>query len=329
MKKKKKTRAAKPTDAPLDVVIIGGGAAGLGAALVLGRCLRKVLVCDSGAPRNAPARIFNGYLSRDGSTPAEFLAIAREQMQRYDTVEIRKAKVVDVKPGKDRFTTILESGDRVVSRTVLLATGLVDELPKIENFKDFYGKTAHNCPYCDGWEVRGQPLAVTGGTQSAADLAIELLLWSKDVVLCPNEKIAYDKKTHETLKRVGIRVVETPIKRLEGNDGELAGIRFEDDSFLPRAALFFSPHQSPRSPLAEKLGCDFCEEDSCIQCTTGLTVTSVPGVYAAGNCTKGVQLVIAAVSDGMQAAFAINNDLIEADAASGALRHAADDVTPA
>ena len=312
----------------LDTIIIGGGPAGLSAALVLGRCLRNVVVCDAGHPRNEPARIFNGYLSRDGSTPAEFLAISRKQLGRYETVQLREGMVTDVVRGDGEFTAILQSGERLTARTLLIATGLVDELPQIENFLQFYGKTAHSCPYCDGWEVRGQPIAVLGETQEAADLAIELLLWSPDIVLCTNAAaVSYDKKTAQTIDRVGVKIVTKCIARLEGTDGDLEGIRFTDDTFLPRKALFFSPGQFQRSPLAEKLGCDFCSEDGCIDCGEN-TATNVPGVYAAGNCSKGVQLVIAAVAEGMQAAFAINTALLDADAASGTLRHAADGQTP-
>jgi hypothetical protein len=178
---------SRPSDAEvLDAIIIGGGPAGLSAALVLGRCLRRVLVCDAGHPRNEPARIFNGFLSRDGSTPAEFLQICRDQLRRYETIEFRKVKVVDVEREDCRFTAILETGERVAGRMLLLATGLVDELPQIENFRQFYGSTVHNCPYCDGWECRNQPIAVIGGNQDSVDLAIELLLWSKDLVLCTN-----------------------------------------------------------------------------------------------------------------------------------------------
>jgi thioredoxin reductase len=311
--------AVKPL---LDTIIVGGGPAGLSAALVLGRCLRRVLVCDAGHPRNEPAKIFNGYLSRDGSTPAEFLAISREQLRRYETVELRQTVVTEVERGEGQFTAVLESGERLSARTLLIATGLVDELPQFENFREFYGKTAHSCPYCDGWEVRGQPLVVTGATQEAADLAIELLLWSRDIVLCTDSAaISYDDKARQTMDRLGIRIIEKRITRLEGKDGELHGLRFADDTFLQRQALFFSPGQVQRSPLAEKLGCDFCPQDDCIECGED-TATSVPGVYAAGNCSKGVQLVAAAVAEGMQAAFAINNALLEEDTASGELGQA-------
>jgi len=302
----------------LDAIVIGGGPAGLSAALVLGRCLRRVLVCDAGHPRNEPARIFNGFLSRDGSTPAEFLQICRDQLRRYETIEFRKVKVVDVEREDCRFTAILETGERVAGRMLLLATGLVDELPQIENFRQFYGSTVHSCPYCDGWECRGQPIAVIGCNQESLDLAIELLLWSKDLVLCTNGALTVDRKAVETIKRLGIRIIETPIALLEGAGDTLEGIRFTDGSFLPRSALFFSPGQYQRSPLGAKLGCEFCE-DNCIQCGEN-TATNIPGVYAAGNASRGVQLVIAAAAEGMQAAFAINSALLDADAASNALR---------
>jgi thioredoxin reductase len=314
----------------LDVIVVGGGPAGLSAALVLGRCLRRVLVCDAGNPRNRSARIFNGYLSRDGSTPGEFLEVSRAQLQRYrETVELRTVKVTEVERGEGRFTVTLETGEHFDTRMLLLASGLVDELPQIENLREFYGRSVHSCPYCDGWEVRGRSLAVAGGNQQAADLAIELLLWSKDVVLCANGPLACDGKTRDTLERLDLRVIETAIARLEGTDGELAGVRFADGSYLPRAALFFSPGQHQRSPFAEQLGLDVCEQDNCIQCGEGTATTNVPGVYAAGNCTRGIQLVIGAVAEGMQAAFAINNALLEADADSGALKHTADAVVPA
>jgi thioredoxin reductase len=303
----------------LDVIVVGGGPAGLSAALVLGRCLRHVLVCDAGHPRNEPARIFNGFLSRDGSSPAEFLQICRNQLGRYETIEFRRVKVVDVERQDCRFTAILETGERVTGRMLLLATGLVDELPEIENFRQFYGSTVHNCPYCDGWECRDQPIAVIGGNQDSVDLAIELLLWSKDLVLCTNGPLTSDHKTLETIRRLDIRVLEMPISRLEGDGDKLEGIRFADGKFLPRSALFFSPGQYQRSHLAERLGCEFCEETNCIQCGKN-AATNIPGVYAAGNASRGVQLVIAAAAEGMEAAFAINNALLEADAASNALR---------
>ena len=301
-----------------DVVIVGGGAAGMSAALMLGRCLRNVLVCDAGKPRNAPARTFNGYLSRDGSTPAEFMQICREQLRRYETVEFRQEAVRSASRGERGFTITLESGESIDTRILLLATGLVDELPKIQNIDRFYGKTVHSCPYCDGWEHRGEALVVAGGNQDAADLAIEMLLWNKDVILCSNGPLECDEKARFHLKRGNIRVIETAIVGLEGAGDKLQGVSFGDGSFLPRDVLYFSPIQHQRSPLAEQLGCEFSSEDNCVKCGADCR-TGVPGLYAAGNVSRGVQLVIAAAAEGTLAAVAINNALLEADAEAGSL----------
>lgn len=297
----------------LEVVIVGGGPAGLSAALVLGRCLRHVVVLDAGEPRNAPARVFNGYLSRDGSTPGEFLQISREQLRRYETVQLRKAKVTGAQRGDGSFAVRLENGEVIESRTLLLATGVVDELPAIEGFRRFYGASAHSCPLCDGWEHRGDSLVVTGGDQGAADLAVEMLLWNKDVILCSNGPLQCDSKTRRQLERGGVRVIATPIARLEGEGDALGGVRFTDGTFIARTVLFFSPAQHQKSPLAEQLGCEFCNVDGCIQCDEK-AATCVAGLYAAGNASKGVQMVIAAAAEGALAAVAINNALLEADA---------------
>lgn len=248
--------------------------------------------------------------------PRSFLKIGREQLARYDTIEIRSAKVIGAERGECCFTATVESGEQFSSRMLLLATGLVDELPKIQGFQQFYGVTAHSCPYCDGWEHRDQPLAVLGCSKDAADLALELLLWSKNVILCTNGAPECGRDVLDPMKRNGVRIIDTPIKRLEGKGDRLERIRFEDDTELARTAVFFSPGQHQRSHLAEQLGCEFCEADGCIQCGEN-TATNIPGLYAAGNATRGVQLVIAAAAKGMQAAFAINTALLEDDAERG------------
>src|SRR5690242_9270431 len=150
------TEASADPKEILDVIIVGGGPAGLSAALILGRCRRRAVVFDFGEPRNARSRALHGYLTRDGIAPSEFLKIGREQLAPYDTIEFRPGKVAHVKREEGCFTAILESGERVSARTLLLASGVVDELPQIAGFRQFYGVSAHTCPFCDGWEHRDQ-----------------------------------------------------------------------------------------------------------------------------------------------------------------------------
>src|ERR1044072_4531742 len=164
-----------------DVIIVGAGPAGLSAAQILGRCRRDVLVCDAGHPRNAASHALHGYLTRDGLAPAEFLRIARDELQRYETVELRQAEVVDADAVADGFAVKLASGETLKSRKLLLATGVRDELPNIDGVSEFYGPSVFHCPYCDGWEPRDQPLAVSGRGENGSGLALELLLWSRNL----------------------------------------------------------------------------------------------------------------------------------------------------
>jgi thioredoxin reductase len=310
---------ADPGPELLDVVIVGGGPAGLSAALMLGRCRRRVLVCDAGHPRNEASEAMHGFLSRDGMHPAEFLKVSREQLARYDTVQQRSVRVADVERGQDQFTTILESGERVLSRMLLLATGLIDVLPEIEGFRQFWGKSIHVCPYCDGWEHRDQPIAVLGSCDLSGCLALELLLWTKDLTLCTNGQLACKGETRAQLRKNSVRVDERPVARFEGTGTQVERIRFADGEAVECKAVFFSPQQHQRSALAEKLGCEFCDEDGCISCSE-FAHTSVPGVFAAGNASRGIQLVIAAAAEGAHAAFAINDALLEEDAKRGVLK---------
>lgn len=294
-----------------DVVVVGAGPAGLSAALVLGRCRRRVLVCDAGQPRNAASTALHGYLSRDGIHPAELLRLGREELRRYDTIEVRHVEVRDAWSARDShgFEVALADGSLAPCRKLLLATGVVDQLPDIEGIRAFYGRSVFHCPYCDGWEVRDQPLAIYGRGEGGKGLALELTAWSRDLVLCTDGPADIEAEDLKRLTRQGIAVHQERIARLEGTDGVLERIVFADGAVLLRRALFFSTGQHERSPLAERLGCAFTEHGTVR--TGEYETTNVPGLYVAGDASRRVQMVIVAAAEGAQAAFAINTALLK------------------
>lgn len=298
-----------------DAVIVGAGPAGLSAALILGRCSRHVLVGDRGGQRNRWARQQNGFLSRDGIDPAEFRRIACEQMAKYETVEIRDVAVAEVERREDRYAAALADGTRVVARKLLLATGVLDELPPIPGFEAFYGKSAHHCPYCDGWDWRDQPLAVYGRGEEGKGMALELTGWSRDLVLCTDGPAEISPHDRERLARNGIGLREERITGLEGTDGMLERIRFETGEVLPRRALFFNTGSHQASDLARQLGCPLTRKGSVE--TSSYEQTAIPGLYVAGDASRHVQLSVVAAAEGAMAAFAINTELLKEELHAG------------
>lgn len=295
----------------LDVIIVGAGPAGLSAALVLGRCQRRVLICDAGHPRNASSHALHGFLTRDGTDPAEFLRLGREQLVPYETVELRQTNVTDARRLTNSFEITLSNGERISSRKLLLATGVVDEIPSIEGISELYGRSVFHCPYCDGWEMRDQPLAVYGRGESGSGLSLELLLWSRDLVLCTDGPSELSQEQIERLTVHDIALREDRIVRLEGSEGNLDRIVFATGEPLARRAMFFSTGNKQSSNLAEKLGCKFTEQ-GCVD-TGDYETTNVPGLYVAGDASRLVQFVIVAASEGAQAAVAINKELMKED----------------
>jgi thioredoxin reductase len=294
-----------------DVLVVGGGPAGLSAALILGRCLRHVLVCDNGQPRNTRAPGVNGFLTRDGVAPAELRRLAREQLARYETVELRDVEVTDIvcQPEMGFFAT-LSDGTRLHARYVLLATGVRDELPQLPGFDELYGKGVFHCPYCDGWELRGQPLAAFGRGRAGEKLALELTAWSDDVVLLTDGKARLSQRDRERLTRASVVVREDRVAALEGS-GSLERVRFADGSALERRGLFFANKPVQRSSLAERLGCRFTRKGAV---STGeFEMSIVPGVFVVGDASHDVQMAIVAAAEGARAAFSINQALIRED----------------
>jgi thioredoxin reductase len=295
----------------LDCIIVGGGPAGLSAALILGRARRRVLVVDAGSPRNHCSASMHGYLTRDGLSPAEFLRISREQLRPYETVEVRDGEVDSARKAGDGFAVQLKDGSGMSARTLLLATGVVDQVPIIDGIERFYGRSVHHCPYCDGWEHRDQPVAVYGCGDKAAKYALSLTVWTADIVLCTDGSPAIETEVVEQLLEHGILIQPERIVRLEGTGDRLERLVFADGSVLPRSAMFFCTSQRQRSGLAADLGCRFTEDGAV---ATGRSEgTNVPGLFVAGDASRDAQLVIVAASEGAQAAVTINNLLTRLD----------------
>jgi thioredoxin reductase len=290
-----------------DVVVVGAGAAGLSAALVLGRARRPVAVVDAGAPRNAPATHMQGFLSRDGMAPGDFLAAARAEVLRYG-VELVEDRVVEVGPG---LVLRLASGRRLGGRRLLLATGAADELPDIPGARERWGRDFLHCPYCHGWEVRDRPIGVLGTDPGSAAHAHLLRQWSADLVFFPHTQ-TLTAGERAGLEVRGIRVVEGRVASLSIVDDRLHGVRLADGREIPREAVFMRPTLRPHADgLAASLGCDL--DDAGFVRADEMGRTSVAGVWVAGNAANPRAQVITAAGEGSAAAIAINTDLVEED----------------
>jgi thioredoxin reductase len=293
-----------------ETIIIGGGPSGLSAALVLGRCRRRVLIIDSGRYRNERSGVLHCLLGNDGIAPAELLERSRRQLARYQTVTYARGRVSGVLKHADSFTVQYEDGREASCRTVLVATGVVDELPPLAGIEELFGRSVHVCPYCDGWEHRDAPVAVYGQGSKGAGLALLLRQWTDDLVLCTHGPAQLSVGGSRMLQQRNIVVREESISRLEGNEGCLRAIHFANGESLPRQALFFNTGQHPRSALLQSIGCAFAEKG--VLCDEDGS-TSVAGVYVAGDVSRDVQLVVIATAEGARAALAINKALLRAD----------------
>ena len=293
-----------------DVIIIGGGAAGLSAALVLSRARRTVLVVDAGNPRNAPAAHMHGYLSRDGMRPTDLLATGREEVTSYGG-EIADGVVTDVVIDGVGFTILLSGGERISARRVLVTTGLRDELPGTPGLRDRWARDVLHCPYCHGHEVRDRRLGVIGGTPGAVRYAQIVRQWTHDLIyFTSTDTLTAADRTQ--LHARNIAVVEGTINQLVINDeDELRGVQMRDGCVIPVDALFVPPRFVPNSALLGGLGCDVDTDGWVSVDPSGRT--SVPGVWAAGNIVDPRAQVITAAGAGSAAAIAINADLVEED----------------
>src|SRR6476469_1030643 len=297
-----------------DVVIVGAGAAGLNAALLLARARRQVAVVDSGQPRNAPAAHMHGFLTRDGISPADFLEAGRAEVLGYGARLIDG--LVDTVAGSagGSFTVRMGSGETLYARSILVATGLHDELPDVPGVRERWGRDVVHCPYCHGYEFRDQSIGVLGTSPGAVFHAQLIRQWSADAVLFAHTLDLSTEDRDRPAPR-GVSVVDGPVARVIVDDDAVRGVELAEGATVARSAVFVVPRMVPNDSLLTDLGC--AVENGWVSVDRA-GATSVPGVYAAGNVTDPRAQVVTAAGVGSAAGFAINLDLVDKDIA-GAL----------
>ncbi len=296
-----------PLPSIFDAIVVGGGPAGLSAALLLGRCRRAVAVIDEGHPRNEKSPRVNCFLGLPASSALELLETGRSQLADHPNVNFLTGRVEDVACQAPEFRVFLKGNAELRSRSLIIATGLIDRLPEIEGIRECYGKSVFTCPYCDGWENSDRCLGVMGSGDDAVGMAIELRLWSERVSLFVTGQMPGESARHR-LEARGIEVHEVPVAGLSHDDGELAGVQLEDGSFIECSALFLVTPQFQDNDFMQRSGCRLTDDSQTESDESG--ATRVPGLYVAGNAKRGLQLAMVAAADGLKCAAAANEWLL-------------------
>ncbi|AFM17996.1 thioredoxin reductase [Mycolicibacterium chubuense NBB4] len=295
-------------DTQWDCVVVGGGAAGLSAALVLGRARRRTLVVDAGEQSNLAAHGIGGLLGFDGAAPAQLYAQGRAELTRYPSVDSRQGEITSATPHEGGFTLGFAGGDREVTRRILLATGMRYDLPAVPGLDALWGRSVFACPFCHGWEVRDRPLAVLARGERAVHMALLLSGWSDDVVVLTDGPAEFAAGDRGRLTAAGIAVDERAVTALESSDGELDAVVFADGSRCPRRGLLVAATLRQRSGLAAQLGVQFVAagpvSPEAVE-VDAMYRTSVPGVFAAGDICAQMPQVASAIAAGSAAATSV------------------------
>ncbi|MBT2389746.1 NAD(P)/FAD-dependent oxidoreductase [Streptomyces sp. ISL-1] len=321
----KKNLAEVDVDVDVDVVIVGGGVAGLSGALTLARSRRSVLVVDSGEPRNAPASGVHGFLSRDGVAPRELLRAGSEEVTGYGG-RIVPDRAVAARRDGERFIVDTAGGRSYTARRLLVTTGLVDVLPDIPGLRERWGRDVLHCPYCHGWEVRDEPIGVLAGGPRAVHQALLFRQLSPEVTFFLHTADDPGEEQWEQLAARGVAVVDGEVVALEISDDRLSGVRLASGQRVPVRALAVGPRFEARSGVLAGLGLTAVEHPwgvgSYVE-SDASGLTGAAGVWAAGNVTDLMGGVPASAASGMQAAAAINADLVAADTDAAVARRKA------
>ncbi len=292
-----------------DVIIIGGGPAGLNAAVVLGRCNRKVLLFDHGKQRNRHSHGMHNFLTRDDISPAEFLKISFKELKKYGVKRLH-AEIIHAKKNTEEIFVVKDSKGKIYhSKKLMLATGLTDILPDIKGAKQLYGTSMFHCPYCDGWENNNKETGVYSQSRSGIDLALTLTSWSKKITLYTNGKKYVREKDEKLFVKKNIAVAYKPIHSFESTAGQIKNIVFENGEKSACEALFFSNGYDVQCHLVESLSCKTGKNKIAI--TNKLQQTNIAGLYVAGDISKDIHFVVVAAAEGAKAAVYINKELLE------------------
>jgi thioredoxin reductase len=294
-----------------DVLIVGGGAAGLSAALILGRARRTVLLIDDARPRNSVVEFSHGFLTRDGISPAELIRMGRADLSAYPTVELMNDSALSVTSGAETFALSVASGATVVGKRLLMATGVFDQLPKVDGLAERWGKSIFVCPFCDGWEVQDQRIAVYGKGRDAVELAQEIHGWTTDLIICVQRDDLTDQdrlwiSAAGALLRVGT------LRALFGPNVSPMKMLFENGDEESCDALFISAPLRQHSPLFAALGCEISSDGSVV--VDSHSLTTVAGCYAAGDAVTARHQIVISAASGAAAAISLNSSLLEAEA---------------
>ena len=290
-----------------DAIIVGGGPAGLNAAIVLGRCRRNVLLFDTGRQRNRFSHGIHNYLTRDGLLPADFLKIAYKEIKKYGVV-VNFVEIVHAEKLQTGIFLVKDKqGKKFYSKKLLLATGLRDNIPPVEGFMDFYGRSVFHCPYCDGWEVSNKSIGVYAKNKNGFELAVSMLTWSSKVTLYTDGKVYLKQLEKEALERKGIRVVNEKILKLEGKKGQLENIVLFNNKKQKCEAVFFSNGYHQQCDIAQTLGCLMNKKGVIL--ANRLQQANIEGLYVAGDVARDMHFVVVAAAEGAKAGVNINKEL--------------------
>lgn len=301
-------RGKRRADGEFDAVVVGGGAAGLSAALALGRAMRRVLVASCGTTRNAPAHAAHNVFTRDGTAPGELVRIGREQLRTYD-VTIRDECATDIRRSDTEFIVSFAGGD-ARARGIVLATGVRDVLPEIQGFEELWGSGVFHCPYCHGWEVANRPLAIYARGEDASHFVRLIRGWTRDLILFTDGPTELPEEEEQRIRANGIEIREEGIERLSGSGG-LEAVVLRNGEVIPRVGMFIRPKQEMRSDLVHRLGCAMTTAGRVEADALGRT--SMAMVFVAGDAGPGLQSVINAAATGALAGAGLNHDLLTAE----------------